>query len=466
MADKRNIILIKKIMKIFGEPNEEEFSKDIERSKNFKSKSKSLNSILSKYGKKIINKETYKPMLEEIISFLLKRDDFPLIIDIYMNTIDDLAADCLRKHLILKKSKPKKMQEDDDSSNGYIKFGIYLSCLNDDDQYYHKFLKGMLKYFQLCFENDYLYQYLQQNYFKNTELSKSCLDNISSFVHSLNKILGDMRRVPSKESNNKQSSQEIDNNKMNEIKYKTLCIRAHVHENKDILNIYKKCNNNDEIIYEIEKLYKNNRKNSELLVLQDLVQDYLKIEKSEKYIKVLEKSIALKDTELYSNSKDIQELKENINGLLKTTNELEIKDKNKSKEINELKKKDEEKSKEIKELKKRVDFIEPIVNSLICRKAINYCICKILDKYKSRISITVTFNERNEPKYKISFLDSVNEVKKVDANDFLDTLFEKKKLYNADSHLEEKELPCFIPDIWDMVKKNINFEKKRIRRCL
>ena len=155
MADKRNIILIKKIMKIFGEPNEEEFSKDIERSKNFKSKSKSLNSILSKYGKKIINKETYKPMLEEIISFLLKRDDFPLIIDIYMNTIDDLAADCLRKHLILKKNKPKKMQEDDDSSNGYIKFGIYLSCLNDDDQYYHKFLKGMLKYFQLCFENDY-----------------------------------------------------------------------------------------------------------------------------------------------------------------------------------------------------------------------------------------------------------------------------------------------------------------------
>ena len=52
MADKRNIILIKKIMKIFGEPNEEEFSKDIERSKNFQSKSKSLYSILLKYGKK------------------------------------------------------------------------------------------------------------------------------------------------------------------------------------------------------------------------------------------------------------------------------------------------------------------------------------------------------------------------------------------------------------------------------
>ena len=46
----------------------------------------------------------------------------------------------------------------------------------------------------------------------------------------------------------------------------------------------------------------------------------------------MENSIALKNTELYTNLKDIQELKENINGLLIKTNELEIKDKNKSKE--------------------------------------------------------------------------------------------------------------------------------------
>lgn len=375
VADKNNTILIKKIMKLFGEPNEIEFSKDIERSKNFQFKSKSLNSILSKYGEKILNKETYKPMLEEIISFLLKRDDFPLLIDIYMNTTDDFAADCLRKHFILKKNKPRKIQKDDDISNGYIKFGIYLSCLNDDDQFYHKFLKGMLNYFQLCFEKDYLYQHLQQNYFKNMEKSKAYTDNISSFVHSLNKMLCDMRRVLSKESNDKLSSQEIDNNKMNEVKYKILCIRANVHKNKDILNIYNKCNNNDEIIDEIEKLYKNDSKNSDLFVLKDLVQDHLKIEKLEKHTKELENSIALKDTELYLISIDIKELKENINGLLIKANELETKDKNKTKEINELKnkdknetkeinelkKKDKEKSKEIEELKKRVDFIEPIV---------------------------------------------------------------------------------------------------------
>ena len=46
----------------------------------------------------------------------------------------------------------------------------------------------------------------------------------------------------------------------------------------------------------------------------------------------MENSIALKNTELYTNLKDIQELKENINGLLIKNNELEIKDKNKSKE--------------------------------------------------------------------------------------------------------------------------------------
>jgi hypothetical protein len=65
-------------------------------------------------------------------------------------------------------------------------------------------------------------------------------------------MLGDMRRVLSKESNDKLSSQEIDNNKMNKVKYRILCIRANVHKNKDILNIYDKCNINDEIIDEIE----------------------------------------------------------------------------------------------------------------------------------------------------------------------------------------------------------------------
>ena len=58
-------------------------------------------------------------------------------------------------------------------------------CLNDDDQFYHQFLKVRLNCFQLCFEKDYLYQNLQQNYFKNMEKSKAYTDNNSSFVHLL-----------------------------------------------------------------------------------------------------------------------------------------------------------------------------------------------------------------------------------------------------------------------------------------
>ena len=46
----------------------------------------------------------------------------------------------------------------------------------------------------------------------------------------------------------------------------------------------------------------------------------------------MEKSIALKYSELYTNPKAIQDLKENINGLLIKTNELKTKDKIKSKE--------------------------------------------------------------------------------------------------------------------------------------
>ena len=59
----------------------------------------------------------------------------------------------------------------------------------------------------------------------------------------------------------------------------------------------------------------------------------------------------------------------------------------------------------------------------------------------------MSYNDKNEAKYQISFLESVNKVKIDDANDLLNTLFKKKTLYNEDSHLEGQELPSFITDI-------------------
>lgn len=39
-------------------------------------------------------------------------------------------------------------------------------------------------------------------------------------------------------------------------------------------------------------------------------------------------------------------------------------------------------------------------------------------------------------------------------------LFDKKTLYNFDSHLEGKKMPSFITDIWELVKNNLNFKKE------
>ena len=297
----------------------------------------------------------------------------------------------------------------------------------------------------------------------------------------------DMKRIISEESKQKVALQEIDINKIDIIKYKVNCIKAHVHEINEVFTIYEKCNKNDEIINEIGQLYitlyeKNKNEVPGLLELKASIEEFIKDEQS-KYIKNLEQSLSLKDTELYSYSKDIQELRKNIEELRqkdeeKSTqiNELKKNDKKKSQEIDELEKNDKKKSqeiakleendkkksREINELKKKMNYIEPIVISLISRKIINYCICKILDNYKKLISIRLIHSEGKEPTYKISFINSVKKVKINDANKLLNTLFDKKQTYNEDSHLEGKDLPPFITDIWEVAKKNFNLDKTEL----
>ena len=510
--DKEKDNLIKQILDLFGEPDEKDIAKDIEKVKNLLEKPKSLNSFLSKYGKNEINKNTCKDMLKSIVSILLsERKDFPILMDIYMSTRDVLISNCLKKHFILKNNEPKKI-ENGETSTGYIKFSIGLSCIFDDDKYYHKFIKGMLEYLELCFEKNYLYQHLQKKYFQDINKSKVYTDNLSSIIYYLNKMSEDMKRVISEESNQKASLQKENKSQINNNKYKLFCVKAHVHKMKEVLDIYDKCKDNDEIINEIEKLYKRliNEKNEvpELLALKDYIEEFVRNEKSKIDFKNLEKNVALKDTQLYLYSKEIQELKNNSEKQSAKINELQTIVEEKSTEIqelknnsekqsakinelqtiveeksteiqelknnsekqsakiNELERKDEEKStkineleKNVEELNKKIDFIEPIVISLISRKVINYCICKILDKYKKKISIFLSYNERKEPKYKISFLENVKEVDIHDANKLLDTLFDKKQFYNEDSHLVGKELPSFITDVWELAKKNFNFEK-------
>ena len=376
-------------------------------------------------------------MLKNIVSSLIsEKKDFSKLMDIYMNTTDILVSNCLKKHFILKNNEPKKI-ENRDTSTSYIKFSIGPSYLFDNDKYYHKFIKGMLQYLELIFDNNYLYQYIQKIYFQKIDKPTLYLENFSSIINSLNKMSEDMKRVISGESNHKIALQEEGIKKMDKNKYKLYCIQAKAHEINEVLNIYDNCHDNDEIIKKIEELHlklygKDKKEVPELYKLKDLIEKYINNEKS-KYVKNLEQSISLKDTELYSNSRDIQELRNNIEDLLqqdkeKSTriDELENNDRKKSKEINELKKNDTNKSKEINELKKKINYIEPIVISLISRKIINYSICKILDNYKKLISIIITRKEGKGPTYQISFLNSVQTINVNDANKLLNTLFVKK----------------------------------------
>ena len=110
----------------------------------------------------------------------------------------------------------------------------------------------------------------------------------------------------------------------------------------------------------------------------------------------------------------------------------------------------------------KVNFMEPIVISLIYRKALNYGICKLLEKYKKQIQVKVTYNLDNEPSYKIIFIDSVNNIGIKELNNLLDIIFDKKSVFNENSHLVHKNKPAFISDVWFVVKQNLNLKSKEL----
>lgn len=59
-------------------------------------------------------------------------------------------------------------------------------------------------------------------------------------------------------------------------------------------------------------------------------------------------------------------------------------------------------------------------------------------------------------------MESVNQISKEELNNFLDNLFNKKDEFNQDSHLVNQNVPSFIPDIWDQVKKHLKLNENEI----
>ena len=71
-------------------------------------------------------------------------------------------------------------------------------------------------------------------------------------------------------------------------------------------------------------------------------------------------------------------------------------------------------------------------------------------------------NQNNEIQYKITFIDSVNNIDKDTLNHLINNMFSRKNIYNSDSHLINKTLPSFIPDLRGDLKKNLNLNNAEI----
>ena len=325
--------------------------------------------------------------------------------EIYITIIDEIKAEILKNHFILKEKKLKKIENKDTNfDNDFIKFGMSFSCIFDEESYYKKFVHGIFLYFKAIFKENYLYEYIEQDYFLFQNKFKYYEENCLSLIHSLNNMLVDINRVifeNSKKQINKDSDK--DKNKMSKTKFEDFLIKFNLHHNKEIINIYDKCKNNDEILIKLNNRLEIKENGNELWLLTLLIDKIEKFMQEEKNKVNLEKIIAentillsysqkqirdlTKETNdlIYELREEFKELKNEHNYLLKEVNQLETKYDEIDKKFGDLRikidgldkkiggsetKKDGMFKKagkleiEVKNLKERVDFLEPMILSL------------------------------------------------------------------------------------------------------
>ena len=165
--EKSEEIFIQNLVKLFGELDQNELKKDIDKAKNLKAKTKFINEFLQKYSNSQIDNQTSQQMLHDIISnLILIRKDFVPFMEIYITILDEIKAEILKNHFILKEKKLKKIENKDTNfDNDFIKFGVSFSCIFDEESYYKKFVHGIFLYFKAIFKENYLYEYIEQDYF-------------------------------------------------------------------------------------------------------------------------------------------------------------------------------------------------------------------------------------------------------------------------------------------------------------
>ena len=180
--------------------------------------------------------------------------------------------------------------------------------------------------------------------------------------------------------------------------------------------------------------------------------------------------------DLKEENKDLKQIKEEVSNLKQDYNRLntivmnhetaikniETTIKNIETTINNLATTVNNHETKINELKKKVEFMEPIVTSLICRKALNYAIIQILQKNKKDLKIERHELSNNDYTYDITFIDSVNNISKEELNNLINKIFDKKDKFNDDSHLIKKELPSFIHDVWEKVIQHLELNENEL----
>lgn len=463
-SKKSNEILIQKILKHFNGLDQDEFKADISKAQNSDVNKNYLKDFIKKYSQKELNEQNSREILYEIISKLVNlRQDFLTCIKIYLATEDKEKAEALRRHYILKEEKLNKFKDGEINGNGdtYIEFGISLSCIFEVETYYKKFIRGILRYFQAAFKENYLYEYINCEDFQSFNKYQYYEKHISTFGFSLNNMLIDMERVIF-EHNNELSNINSEK-KIVLATFEIFQLRAHLEDNDKIKEIYQKCNNNNEILGEIRKLKEKTDEKKEkdffgkLKLFEYDVEQYIKEENDK--IKLNNENANQKAINKKQEAK-IMDLETSIKNLeatnkMRETTIKNLEDTNKKHEttIEKLNTTVSSQQNEIDGLKGKVNYMEPLVLSLICRKALNHSFIKILEKYNKQLKIIKQTLSNNENNYIITFIKSVGGVSVEELNNLIDKLFLRKDSYNNNSHLVEKAQPSFIPDLWKKVKE-------------
>lgn len=452
----KNDKFIKRMVELFYKPDENDYQEEIKKAKNSKNTSNSIASFLKEYSNTKFDENAFYEMISKIINTKI---DFMTLMNIYLITDDKIKVDALRKLYVLKKEKEvklEKVENGDINNKPYFEFGIDLSCLYDAKAYYDKFIVGILHYIQVVFEQNYLYQYIDIDYFKNG--FQYYKENAFSLQKRLDDMLNDMLRVIKHES--EQNANTIAENVESKIKKKTFSLyqaKAHLHKNEEITKIYENSQNNEEILNELEKFLDKlpdnveDQMNINFIAFKSDIENYIRNED----VKNLKKAKSNDDAIIYGLKKRIRDLE----GEVKSLKEDNLKLKN---ENNALKTKFTNLETEVKGLKVKVEYMEPILLSLISRKVINYSIIHILEAYKKKIKVIREILPNNKIRYSIKFIDSVNNISKEVLNALIDKIYLEKDNYNADSHLFHKEKPSFYNDIWSKVKENLKLNQIEI----